>query len=97
MILSTYQAGKLIVVSSEGGSLRLSFHSLDQAMGIAVAEGRLAFGGKRQIHVATRNDQVAEQIQPAATYDSCWLTRRSLHTGQIDAHELAWAGDELWV
>src|SRR5262249_8832779 len=34
---------------------------------------------------------------PAGRYDGCFLARSSHFTGDIHAHELAWANDELWV
>src|SRR5262249_53395294 len=34
---------------------------------------------------------------PAGRYDGCFLARSSHFTGDIHAHELAWAADELWV
>ena len=40
---------------------------------------------------------LAARVEPAGRYDSCFLTRSSHFTGEIQAHELAWAGDELWL
>lgn len=36
-------------------------------------------------------------VEPAGRHDVCFLTRSAHFTGEIQAHELAWAGDELWV
>jgi uncharacterized protein (TIGR03032 family) len=40
---------------------------------------------------------VAPRVEPAGRHDACFLTRSSHFTGEIQAHELAWAGDELWL
>jgi hypothetical protein len=57
LLISTYQAGKLIVVGCQQSRLALSF-----------------------------------QAHPA-----CVLTRSAQVTGEIQAHEMAWAGGELWI
>jgi uncharacterized protein (TIGR03032 family) len=41
---------------------------------------------------------VARQLPPAARpYDACFVPRSAHVTGNIGVHELAFAGDELWV
>ena len=36
LLISTYQAGKLVVVGQAGGQLVLSLHNFERAMGVAV-------------------------------------------------------------
>jgi uncharacterized protein (TIGR03032 family) len=40
---------------------------------------------------------VARKLPPEGKHDACFLPRRSHVTGDIRVHELAFAGDELWV
>src|SRR5205823_2242709 len=40
---------------------------------------------------------VAPRVGPAGRHDACFLPRSSHVTGDVGVHELAWAGDELWV
>ena len=40
---------------------------------------------------------IAPRVEPAGQHDACFLPRSCHVTGDIGVHELAWAGDELWV
>jgi uncharacterized protein (TIGR03032 family) len=101
LLISTYQAGKVIAVSSGSPTdrhrLRLSFHNFEKAMGIAAAPGRLAIGGRSLVWILRDSPSIAPHIEPNERYDACYLTRTALYTGEIDGHELAWAEDELWA
>jgi uncharacterized protein (TIGR03032 family) len=97
LLVSTYQAGKLFVVGAHRGALALSFHNFEQAMGIAVLSDRLAVGTRNQIWWLRSAPDIAPRLQPAGRYDGCFLARASHFTGDIHAHELAWAGEELWI
>jgi hypothetical protein len=57
LLVSTYQAGKLAVVGTDGVSLSLSFHNFEEAIGVPAAPGRLAVG--------TRYHDVAPARGPA--------------------------------
>ena len=37
------------------------------------------------------------RIGPDGRHDACFLTRSSHVTGEIHVHEMAWAGEELWL
>ncbi len=97
LLVSTYQAGKLISVGARNGRLALSFHNFDHCMGIGVGPDRLAISGGHQIWTLRSMPQLVPQLEPAGKFDSCYLSRSSVFTGPIDTHELAWSGDELWV
>jgi uncharacterized protein (TIGR03032 family) len=97
LLVSTYQAGKLFVVGARQGSLALSFHNFEQAMGIAVKRDQIAVGTRNQIWSLRAARDIASRLEPAGRYDDCFLARGSHFTGDIHGHELAWAGDELWV
>jgi uncharacterized protein (TIGR03032 family) len=97
LLVSTYQAGKLIVVGSRQGKLRLSFHNFEKAMGIAVTRDRIALGTVNQIWSLASAPDIAPRLAPAGSYDACYLARGSHYTGDIHAHELAWAAEDLWI
>ncbi len=97
LLVSTYQAGKLVSVGAHGGQLRFSFHSFGQVMGVAVGKDRIAVGAQRQIHFLKSANDVAPQLEPAGEFDSCWLDRTAFTTGRIHGHDLAWGSDGLWV
>lgn len=97
LLVSTYQAGKLVVLGSHQNRLTLTFHNFEQAMGIAIHRQRIAIGSRSQIWFLRNTPSVAAQAEPAGTHDACYLTRASHVTEDIHGHELAWCGDELWV
>ena len=40
---------------------------------------------------------IAPLVEPAGQHDACFIPRSSHVTGDICVHEVAWAGDELWM
>src|SRR4051812_24883247 len=49
LLVSTYQAGKLVVVGVRRGALGLSYHNFERAMGLAARTDRLAVGTHQQV------------------------------------------------
>jgi len=97
LLVSTYQAGKLVVVSAADAKLRIKLHHFEQAMGIAVHPQRIAVGTRGVIWFLQNAAELAPRLTPPGTFDACYLARRSFITGNIHAHEMAWVGDELWI
>lgn len=97
LLVSTYAAGKVAVISVHQGQLDLSFHNFDQAMGIAVSPRRIAVGGKGLIWHLDNGGEIAARIDPPGKYQQCYLARSANVTGDIHIHEMGWVGDQLWV
>jgi uncharacterized protein (TIGR03032 family) len=97
LLISTYQAGKVAVLSADQGKLHLSFHNFDRPMGMAISATQLALGSRNQIWFLQSAPDIARQMQSMQACDACFLTRRSHVTGEIQCHEMAFAGDELWI
>src|SRR4051812_38120824 len=96
LLVSTYQAGKVVAVGVEQGELTLSYHNFERAMGLAVKPDCIAVGARAQVWFLKSAPDLAAQIEPAGRHDACFLTRSSHSPGEIQAHELAWGRDELW-
>lgn len=97
LAVSTYQAGKVVVLSAPGGQLSVSLLHFDRAMGVAVGRDRIAVATRRELWLLKNAPSIAPQIEPAGSRDACYLTRSAHVTGEIQAHEVAWAGEELWI
>jgi protein O-GlcNAc transferase len=97
LLVSTYQAGKLVAIGVQDGRLTFAFHDFERVMGVAASPGRLAVGTRRQICFLRPAHEFAPRIEPLATYDGCWLARNAFVTGAIHGHDLAWGADGLWV
>ena len=97
LLVSTYQAGKVVSVGVAQGELTLAYHNFERAMGLAVRPDCVAVGARAQVWFLNSAADLARSIEPAGRHDACFLTRSSHFTGEIQAHELAWSGDELWL
>jgi uncharacterized protein (TIGR03032 family) len=138
LLVTTYQAGKLVVLRNDAGVLNTHFRNFQKPMGLAVAGARLAIGTSIEIEeyhnvpaVCPRLDAKAEEdvssdvTAPSLSegkdgergeagtrittpppqgegnernlkHDACYLPRRSHTTSDVQIHEMAWVGDELW-
>src|ERR1700719_3168133 len=99
LLVTTYQAGKLVMVRDEGDHLNTHYRSFPSPMGLALADGgaRLAIGTTIQIWEFRDNCDVALRLEPAGTHDACFLPRSSHFTGDVLIHEMAYgAGGQLW-
>lgn len=97
LLFSTYQAGKLGVVTVKNQTLDIAFHNFERAMGIAVNKTRMAVGGKDWVYFLKNDPDIAGQIEPEGSHDACFLTKSGQYTGDISIHDLAWGGQELWI
>jgi uncharacterized protein (TIGR03032 family) len=101
VLVTTYQAGKLVILRSDAGTLNTHFRTFAQPMGLAVAGDRLAVGTALEIWEYHNIPAVLPRLEPAGKHDACYLPRRSHTTGNVQIHEMAWSGDdrdagELW-
>ncbi len=98
LLVTTYQAGKLVLVRDEGDHLNTHFRTFQAPMGMALAGNRLALGTKIQVWEFVDVPAVAARLDPPGRHDACFLPQSSHVTGNIQIHEMAWgAGRELWA
>lgn len=99
LLVSTYQAGKLIMVRAEGERLNTHFRSFDRPMGLAydADRDRLAVGASNQVWEFRNQPRVAPKLPPEGRHDAAFIPRTSHHSGDIRIHELGWIGGEVWA
>ncbi len=97
LLVTTYQAGKLVVVRPDGDRLNTHFRSFRAPMGLALGGGRLAVGTRSEIWEFHDVPAVAAKLPGDRPHDACFLPRSVHHTGNIQVHEMAWSGPELWM
>jgi|694.fasta_scaffold145619_1 uncharacterized protein (TIGR03032 family) len=98
LLVSTYQAGQLCAFGTHEGKLHVELQSYPLAMGIAVSPQRVAIGSRGliwQLEPADRS--IARGLEPAGRYDTALLPRSAHACGNIQSHEMAYIGDQLWV
>jgi uncharacterized protein (TIGR03032 family) len=91
VLVSTYQAGKLVLLRGDGGVLNTHFRGFNVPMGLACDGERLAIGTKLEIWEYHNVPAVARKLEPAAKHDACFLPRQGHVTGNVQVHEMAWA------
>src|SRR5262249_17829989 len=96
LLVSTYQANKLLAVRA-GGGLSTLVRTFDKPMGLAAVGGRLALGTRKEVWFFRNAPDIAPRVEPAGLHDACFVPRSAHVTGDIAVHELAGAGGELWV
>ena len=102
LLLSTYQAGRVVTVGSHQGELKLGFAHFDQAMGLCRTPTGVAVGCREVIWTLPANREIAPRLQPSHSCDIAFLARQAHLTGPVLGHELAWAQDpggegRLWL
>jgi uncharacterized protein (TIGR03032 family) len=97
LLVTTYQANKLLVVRAGHGGLSTLVRTFARPMGLAVDAQQLAVGTRDQVWFFRNAPDIAPRVEPAGVHDGCYLPRSCHVTGDIGVHELAWAGDELWI
>jgi len=99
LVISTYQAGKLILLRAQGDALNTHFRAFFSPMGVAYqpATGRLAVGAKHEVCEFRNQPDVAPKLDPPGECDAAFLPRATHHSGDIRIHEIAWLGRELWA
>jgi uncharacterized protein (TIGR03032 family) len=91
LLVSTYQANKLLIVRAHGGGLSTLVRTFERPMGMAVGARRFAVGTRNQIWFLQNAADIAPRVEPAGQHDACFLPRSCHVTGDIAVHELAWA------
>jgi uncharacterized protein (TIGR03032 family) len=110
ILVTTYQAGRLVILRSDRGLINTHFRSFDKPMGLALSGNRLAIGAALNIWefhnlpaVCPKLDSPGDGESGATStpqHDACFLPRTTHWTGDIQIHEMAWVprddDRELW-
>lgn len=98
VIATTYQSGRLVVLRpNPDGSLNTHLRAFPRPMGVAVERDRLALGTSSSVWHFDNQVALAQRLPGDTPHDACYTPRSAHITGDISVHEMAYAGDELWV
>lgn len=99
LLVSTYQAGKLMLVRAAGGKLSTLLRNFEEPMGLGLNErqDRLVVGTKRMVWTLAAEPQIARQLDPPGRHDACFVPRTAHVTGAIDGHEIAILDGKIWL
>jgi uncharacterized protein (TIGR03032 family) len=97
LILSTYQAGKLVILRPDGNTINTHFRHFARPMGMAADQQRLMLGTNLDIVEFRNMPDVARRMHDPPAHDAVYMLRRVHLTGHIDIHEMAWDADgTIW-
>ena len=96
LIVSTYQAGKVIVISSDGDKLSQLPRTFDTPMGMAVNGGLLAIAARNEIVFLVNEPRLAATYPKKPNYyDGLFVPRSSHYCGPLQVHDMAFGTDGL--
>lgn len=96
VLVTTYQAGRLVILRNDNGVLNTHFRLFQKPMGLALAPHRLALGCEMEIREFHSVPAVAPKLEPKGKHDVALLPRTAHATGDVQIHEMAWIDGEVW-
>lgn len=104
LAISTYQAGKVVLVGWDGQRVTILPRTFDKPMGMAHLPAKggdpfgLAMATRNEIAVFANAPLLAADFHPdrRKQYDALMLPRTTFHTGNLNSHDVAYCTDGLW-
>lgn len=95
--LSTYQAGKVIMLSAYDNDRLIQFpRTFENAMGMALKDDKLAIAAKGTVEVLKNSKELAKSYpKKPDTYDAMFVPKASYHTGYLALHDMAYLNKKL--
>ncbi|MEN8250379.1 MAG: TIGR03032 family protein [Bacteroidota bacterium] len=99
LVFSTYQAGKLIFVSSPTGEAIYKYaKNFKRPMGIAVDGNKLAVASRNFIEIFSRSDKLGKTFPSKPNfYDNLFIPQVKYFTGITDMHEITFNEGEIYA
>lgn len=90
LALSTYQANKLIFISTGGDNKLVQLaRNFDKVMGFQFDKDQLVIATRSQVHLYANSPRLATTYpKKPNVYDSLFLPRQTFYTGLIDIHDV---------
>jgi len=98
LVISTYQAGKVIILGVGPQGLTQLPRNFNKPMGLAVAGDRLAVATRDEVVVLVNDPKLTAGYPPSpGKYDSLFAPRAVYFSGEVDIHDMVWVGETLWA
>ncbi|MEZ5004662.1 MAG: TIGR03032 family protein [Chitinophagales bacterium] len=98
LMISTYQAGKVVFISPNGNDKLVQLpRTFKKAMGIAYDSGKMAIACLDEVILLANSPQLAKFYPNKPNlYDALFVPRVTYHTGYLDIHDLAFSKDNIY-
>jgi len=97
LAITTYQAGKLLMVGWNGQQISLLLRDFDKAMGLDVDGDRLLLATRYAVGLYANASALAPNYREPGRYDALYLPRVEWPTPDLNIHDVALVGDEIWM
>lgn len=100
ILISTYQAGKVICISPHADNEHLITlpRNFNKPMGIDISGNRMAISLKDEVIVLQNSVELAVNYpNKPNTYDNLWVPRITYYTGQVDMHDIKFGHDGIYA
>jgi uncharacterized protein (TIGR03032 family) len=99
LILTTYQAGKVVLVGWDGRQVTILPRDFPKPMGLAVDGPRLLLATRHEVLLLADAPALAPDFRPddPGRYDALYLPRARYLTGDLNVHDVAVGRDGPWV
>jgi uncharacterized protein (TIGR03032 family) len=96
--MSTYQAGKLVVLRANKEGLNTHFvHDNKKPMGMYANKDRFFLGNGFELTEYINVPNMNQKIQDGNEYDACYMVKNRYVTGDIDIHEIEVIDDVIYA
>jgi uncharacterized protein (TIGR03032 family) len=99
LLITTYQAGKVLLVGWNGQQVTLLARQFDKPMGVALTGNQIALTTRQEVLFFANARLLAHNYleEQPGRYDALYLPRASYFTGDLNTHDLAFGQDGLWL
>lgn len=99
LAVSTYQAGKLVLIGWNGRQVTVLPRDFQKPLGLAVDGDRLALACRNEVIIFANADILGPHHPElhAGQYDTLFLPHIIYHTGDMNIHDIAFSGHDIWM
>jgi len=98
LLVTTYQAGKLVILRENNGIVNTHFRDFKRPMGLVADKNGFMVGCAKEVWTFLNMPELIPKLDPPDKHDACYLPRSQHITNNIDVHEMARASNgELWL
>ena len=99
LVITTYQAGKVAMIGWNGQQVSLVMRDFPKPLGLAVDGSLLALATRHELLLLANAPLLAQDAfeNRSARYDALFLPRVAYYTGDLNAHDVAFGNDGLWL
>jgi uncharacterized protein (TIGR03032 family) len=99
LAVTTYQAGKIVMIGWNGRQITILPRDFDRPMGLASEGSRLLLATRNDVTILADAKALAYEFNEHehGRYDALFLPRVTYHTADLSIHDVAFGNDGPWV